>query len=231
MRFFRSPLTCVALSPDGTKFAAGSQDGHLYYTDVEERSLVRLKYTEDAIISIVFSPNGEHLAFGAKDDTIYYIQDASRTLPDNPEEPVKLTGHSSHVQHLDFAQDNVHLRSNSADLELLFWNNEGQVTDPEVIDSLIWPSQNCTLTFDTMGIWPSRADGTDINNCQVYQDIIAVGDDFGRIRIYKFPTNQVKAEFNELVGHADHVKNVAFTADGQLVSAGGLEGSLFQWKK
>ena len=37
----RSPLTCVALSQDGSKFAAGSQDGHLYYTDVEERSLVR----------------------------------------------------------------------------------------------------------------------------------------------------------------------------------------------
>ena len=131
----------------------------------------------------------------------------------------------------DFADDNIHLRSNSADHELLFWNEEGQVTDTEVLDSIPgWSTQNCTLTFDTLGIWPSLADGTDINVCSAFKEYLAVGDDFGRVRIYKYPSQQSSSESQELIGHADHVKNLAFSANGDIISAGGLEGSLLQWK-
>lgn len=226
----RSPLTCVALSPDGSKFAAGSQDGHLYFTDVEERSLTRMKFCADPIISLAFSPDGQRLAFGAKDDTIYYIENVDN-LPEN-QEHVHLNGHSSHVKHLDFASDNLHLRSNSADLELLFWNAQDQETDSEVIDSLQgWASQNCTLSFETLGLWHALADGTDINCSAKAEEkgLVAAGDDFGRVRIYRFPANHVNAECKELIGHADHVKNVAFSGDGQILSSGGLEMSLFQW--
>ena len=225
----RSPLTCIAMSQDGTKFAAGSQDGHLYYTDVEERSLVRLKFCDDPIISLAFSPDGQKLAFGAKDDTIYYFEQAAVNLPDNKEH-VTLTGHSSHVKHLDFANDNLHLRSNSADHELLYWNNQGQENDTKVIDNIPgWSTQNCTLTFETLGIWPSVADGTDINVSAVHNDILGVGDDFGRVKLYKYPTIQADADCIELLGHADHVKNVTFTGNANIVSSGGLEGSLLQW--
>ena len=230
----RSPLTCVALSPDGSKFAAGSQDGYLYYTDVEERSLVRLKICDEAIVSLAFSPDGQKLAFGSKDECIYYFEHAAKYLPDNKSHTV-LKGHSSYIKHLDFANDNIHLRSNSADHELLYWNGEEQVTSSEIIDEIGseegWSTQNCTLTFDTLGIWPIVADGTDINVCAVYNagQILAAGDDFGRVRIYQFPTRQAEADCKELHGHADHVKNVAFAENGQIISAGGLERSLLQW--
>ena len=193
----------------------------------------RLKICDDAIVSLAFSPDGQKLAFGAKDDSIYYFEDAAKNLPDNKSHKI-LKGHSSHVKHLDFANDNVHIRSNSADHELLYWNGEEQVTNTEAIDEIgsDWSTQNCTLTFETLGIWPMVADGTDINVCAAYTpgQILASGDDFGRVRIYQFPTSQADADSKELHGHSDHVKNLAFTENGQIISAGGLERSLLQWK-
>ena len=194
--------------------------------------LFRLKICDEAIVSIAFSPDNQKLAFGAKDESIYYFENAAKFLPDNKTHTI-LKGHSSYVKHLDFANDNVHIRSNSADHELLYWDGENQVTDTKIIDQIgtDWSTQNCTLTFETLGIWPTIADGTDVNVCSVYHSgqILATGDDFGRVRIYQFPTNQANADSKELHGHSDHVKNVAFTENGQIVSSGGHERSLLQW--
>ena len=47
--------------------------------------------------------------------------------------------------------------------------------------------------------------------------------------LYRYPTNQINAESKELLGHADHVKHVAFMEEAKLVSSGGHEISLLQW--
>ena len=108
----------------------------------------RLKICDDAIVSLAFSPDGKKLAFGAKDDSIYYFEDAAKNLPDNKSHKI-LKGHSSHVKHLDFANDNVHIRSNSADHELLYWNGEEQVTNTETIDEIgsDWSTQNKNTSY------------------------------------------------------------------------------------
>ena len=225
----RSPLTCVTLSHDGSKFAAGSSDGYLYYTDIEERSLVRIKVVDnESITTLTFNNTDTTLAI-ATQNTILYC-DNLEALPDNLNY-VTLEGHVSHVSHLDFATDGIHLRSNAIDLELLYWNNTEQITDTDQIDELEFESQNVTLTFETLGIWPQKADGTDINSCTRYKDTLFVGDDFGRVRIYKYPVIQGEAESVELLGHADHVKHVQPMVDGQIVSSGGREVSLLQWQK
>ena len=222
----RSPLTCVTLSHDGSKFAAGSSDGFLYYTDIEERSLVRIKVVDSTITSLTFNNTDNTLAI-ATQNTILYC-DNLEALPDNLNF-VTLEGHVSHVSHMDFATDGIHLRSNTIDLELLYWNNTEQITDTDQIDELEFESQNVTLSFETIGIWPQKADGTDINGCTRYKDTLFVGDDFGRLRIYKYPVIQGEAGSVELMGHADHVKHVQPMVDGQIVSSGGREVSLLQW--
>ena len=69
-----------------------------------------------------------------------------------------------------------------------------------------------TLTFETMGVWPEIADGTDVNACDVSEElgIVAVADDFGRVRIYRFPNAQSESESLELLGHSSHVTGVTF---------------------
>ena len=125
----RSTLTCVAFI--NSNFAAGSSDGYLYYTDIEERNLVRIKVSDEAISALAFNDTGTQLAIGTKENTIYLCTDTS-ALPDTFE-AVELTGHSSHITHLDFVQSGTTdqgtvIRSNSADHEVLFWNDSDQIT-------------------------------------------------------------------------------------------------------
>jgi len=92
-----------------------------------------------------------------------------------------------------------------------------------------WATHNCTLTFETLGAWPEQADGTDINSCDASNETLVVSNDFGTVRVYKYPSNQSNAEYLELLGHSAHVTGIAFLQDhGRLISAGGRESSIIQ---
>lgn len=69
-----------------------------------------------------------------------------------------------------------------------------------------WASQTCTLSFQTLGIWPENADGTDVNTSDRSKDksIIATGDDWGRVKIYNYPTAQPKVIY--LLKHSIKIK-------------------------
>ena len=60
-------------------------------------------------------------------------------------------------------------------------------------------------------------------------EILAVSNDFGTVRLYEYPCNQSKADYVELLGHSAHVTGITFLQDhGRLVSAGGRESSIIQ---
>ena len=68
------------------------------------------------------------LAIGSQDSTIYIMllpNDAGSNQGDetsgDDNELVKLTGHTAGISHIDWANDNYSLRSNSIDYELLYW--------------------------------------------------------------------------------------------------------------
>ena len=113
------------------------------------------------------------------------------------------------------------------------------VTKGKEIDKIDydWATHNCTLTFETLGVWPEQADGTDINSSAVtsfsdgvyVKSVLAVSNDFGTVRVYKYPCNQPSADYIELLGHSAHVTGLTFLQDhGRLISAGGREVSIIQ---
>jgi microtubule-associated protein-like 1/2 len=55
-----------------------------------------------------------------------------------------------------------------------------------------WATNNCTITFSTIGIWPENADGTDVNFCDRSHDkkLLATADDFGKVKVYNYPASQ-----------------------------------------
>lgn len=57
-----------------------------------------------------------------------------------------------------------------------------------------WATQHCSLSFQTVGIWPENADGTDVNTvCRNSErSLIATGDDFGKVKLYSYPASQPK---------------------------------------
>lgn len=57
-----------------------------------------------------------------------------------------------------------------------------------------WATNKCTISFTTAGIWPENADGTDVNNCDRSHggNLLATGDDFGKIKLYSYPVTQLR---------------------------------------
>lgn len=91
----------------------------------------------------------------------------------------------------------------------LFWNNLKlllkffhagkvktcrQLTQSSQLRDTAWANNSCVLTFQTIGIWPEGADGTDVNACERSNGskLMATGDDFGKVKLYSYPVKQPK---------------------------------------
>ncbi|CAH8431696.1 unnamed protein product [Schistosoma intercalatum] len=187
----------------------------------------------EQIECVAYSPDGNYLALGSRDNVIYVYNVLERGYKYN--RVGRCCGHSSFILHIDWSVDGRFLRSVSGDYEILFWTafDCRQVVSPSTLRDLEWASQTCTLGWEVAGIWPSDSDGTDVNACDhsPTADILATGDDYGKVKLFKYPTNKPKAEFRAYNGHSSHVTNVTFLYDGsRLISIGGKDTAVLQWE-
>jgi hypothetical protein len=69
-----------------------------------------------------------------------------------------------------------------------------QITSGSTLRDTEWATQSCTISFETIGIWPEGADGTDVNTATKSKDkhLIATGDDFGKVKLYSYPASKQK---------------------------------------
>ena len=96
-----------------------------------------------------------------------------------------------------------------------------------------WSTWTCTLGWPVQGIFPPCADGSDINSCDRGPEgtTMATADDFGMVKLFKYPCPVEKACFNQFVGHSSHVTNVRFVKKSPyLITTGGEDKCIFQWK-
>ncbi|XP_077290985.1 echinoderm microtubule-associated protein-like 2 isoform X2 [Arctopsyche grandis] len=222
-----------AFSRDGSAVVVGCLTGKWMVFDSVTRELVA-QNTDGAepIQCIKFSPDGRLVAFGSRDNFIYIYQ-----VDEDCRKYSRLgkcLGHSSYITHVDWSADGQYLRSNSGDYELLYWNPTTcrQITNTSSLRDVEWDSNTCTLSFQTIGIWPENADGTDINSCESSHDnrLVATGDDFGKVKLFSYPTTQPKSLCHQYGGHSSHVTSVSFLHDDtRLVSTGGMDTSVMQW--
>lgn len=60
---------------------------------------------------------------------------------------------------------------------------------------------------------------------------LASADDFGLVKLFRYPCPVEKAAYQKYNGHSAHVTNVRFNKRGDyLISTGGGDLSIFQWK-
>lgn len=69
-----------------------------------------------------------------------------------------------------------------------------QIPQSSMLRNVDWATHTCVISFETIGIWPEGADGTDVNNCARSGDgkLLATGDDFGRVKLFSHPACQPK---------------------------------------
>ncbi|XP_046142601.1 echinoderm microtubule-associated protein-like 2 isoform X9 [Osmia bicornis bicornis] len=231
----------IGFSPDGSVMVVGCTSGKWLAIDSETRELYTHHSDGTESIQVVqFSPDGTLLALGSRDNYIYIYQgneDAtkySRVGRCMPKRMCRRGGHSSFITHLDWSVDGQYLRSNSGDYELLYWNPGvcRQIPQSSIMRDVDWATHTCVISFETIGIWPEGADGTDVNNCTRSNDskLLATGDDFGKVKLFSYPACQPKSLCHTYGGHSSHVTNVSFLQDDtRLISTGGSDTSVLQW--
>ena len=112
----------------------------------------------------------------------------------------KLRGHHSTIADFDFSQDS-RLMSNCTSYEILFFDlaSGKQMTGgASALKDEPWSSWTCTLGWSVQGIFPPCADGTDVNSCDRAPEntVMATGDDFGMVKVFKYPCPVEKACFH-----------------------------------
>jgi len=222
----------MAISPNGKLLAIGTDKGELMIYDANSLQIkLSNKDRKNPISELKFSPNGEYLAVGGVDFLIY-IYDVKK----NFKILQRMKGHVSRVTHLDFSEDSEICQSNSTSYDLLYHSISSGKHLPGGASSFKdekWSTWTCPIGWPVQGIWPPCSSGDDIN--AVDRDkkgtVIVTADDFGKVKLFKYPCAIEKSSFKKFVGHSSHVTNVRFSYnDEYVISTGGNDKSIFQWK-
>ena len=232
-----------AYSPDGQRIVVGlggkvasKKLGHQKKTGafvvLNEADLTIIHEARDSkrwISDVKFSPDGLTLAVGSNDNAIYLYN------VDDFASKGKCKGHKGPLTNIDFSADNQCIQTNSANNELLFWNaNTGeQFKHPSTMKDIEWWTQTCVLGWTVQGVWPAKYDGTEVLTVdKSYSgDVLASGDNFGRVRLTRYPPACKDANYNECRGHCSPVAKARFSSDDKhLVTIGRDDRCIFQWR-
>ena len=226
-----SKARSVSYSPDGTLIACGFQGGgFIVFETASGNELIAKKHRREEISVLKFSPDKRWLAVGSHDNFIdlYDTQRGYKRVG-------VCKGHSSYVTHLDWSEDGRYLQTNSGDYELLFWEVPKctAVRFPQALKDTRWDSWTCALGWPVQGIWPKHADGADVNATDRSKDceVVAVADDHGLVKLFRYPSDVGRADYREYMGHASRCSNVSFSYNDEfLITTGATDRCTFQWR-
>lgn len=202
------------------------------YSDLA--SVFEDKPSKQAISAVAFAPSGAAFAVGSHDHHVYVykIHDASCK---RVTKTATFSKHQSYITHLDFSRDSSVLQSTCGAYELLFSDatTGRHITSASSTRDTDWHTWTCVLGWPVQGIWPPCSDGTDVNavDRNAKRDLLVTSDDFGLVKLYRYPCVAKHASALEHRGHSSHVTNVRWSAgDAYVVSVGGNDRCVMEWR-
>lgn len=211
----------------------GTNDGRVLALNEDDLSTAAEIRVGRKPINVVRSgPLGDYIAVAT--DVKVYILSSS---PDDGSMEIVATcrANTSTVTHLDWDESEVAVQTNSSGYELLYFTAETGEQEPSggsLYCDETWATWTCRLGWPVQGIWYDFSKGSDINTVDrnADGDLLAVGDDRGRIRLFKYPAYEKAARSTSFRGHASHLTNLRFTAAGDtLLSVGGNDNTMLKW--
>ena len=222
----------LEFSPNSKFIALGYKNGQVTVLDSKSFAIKSVRRDRKKEISeIKFDPSTKIMAVGSQDAMIYLYNVDKKFKPLR-----KLKGHHSRILHIDFTESGDCLKSVCTSYEILFFDTSTGKQNTSGASSYKdenWATYTARLGWHVQGIWPACADGSDINSVDRAPDgkVLATADDFGFVKLFKFPSPVEKANFHKYIGHSSHVTKVRFhNKISYLISTGGNDKAVFQWK-
>ncbi|XP_004681693.1 PREDICTED: echinoderm microtubule-associated protein-like 5 isoform X1 [Condylura cristata] len=225
------PIRCAAVNVDGIHLALGMKDGSFTVLRVRDMTeVVHIKDRKEAIHELKYSPDGTYLAVGCNDSSVDIYGVAQRY-----KKMGECVGSLSFITHLDWSSDSRYLQTNDGHGKRLFYRMPGgkEVTNKEEIKCVHWASWTCVSGLEVNGILPKYSDISDINSVDgnYIGQVLVTADDYGIVKLFRYPCLRKGAKFKKYIGHSAHVTNVRWSHDYQwVISIGGADHSVFQWK-
>lgn len=227
-------------SQDGKFLVLGSMSGKIYHISVQDMSIKStfqsplFKTEKQWIQELKISPDCKYVAYGAHGCVSKVeVLSVSSTKPLSMYATINPRIQSS-LTHLDWSSDSNFIVCNSLAFELKFLNLSAKalIAASASVD-IEWNTWTCLFGFPVQGIWPPESTGYIVNyTCRSHnKKILATGDDFSLVKLFKYPCVVEKANYRSFKGHSSHVPKIRFSAnDLYLISVGGNDKSVFIWE-
>ena len=236
-----SGIHAVAVSPDGSLFAAAGTSGVIQLWQMANGEEYGCCRGHDAWIwSIAFSPDGQWLASGSADQTVKIWDVHTGCCMQT------LKGHTNWVRSVVFSPDGKIVASGSSDQTVNLWDFERNVClktlqghtnyvqavsfspDRQLIASAGW-DQRINIWEIESGKSLRAIDGANSFWSIAFSpdgETIATGSTDEAVRIWDVHTGQCLKTF---AGHTCAVRSVAFSSDGQKLVSGGGDQTIKIW--
>lgn len=136
---------------------------------------------------------------------------------------------------MDWSRDSRYIHSNCGGYDYLFFDVESKsqiASGASQLKDEKWATYTVKLGWWVKGIFPKATSGDHVNGVDRNhgEDIIATGDDWGLVNLYRNP-NEKGSRCTAYRGHSSHVVRVMFDKnDEYLYSVGGYDKTLMMWK-
>jgi WD40 repeat protein len=239
-----SPVSAVAVTPDGEHVISGSQDGTLKVWDLHsQEETFTLGGHRGSVNAVVVTPDGEYIISGSQDGTLKVWDLHSQ------EEKFTLGGHRGSVNAVAVTRDGIGVISASSDHSLKAWNLRtgevlhtfiGHCASVEAVTVVYTNNNNWVISGsynDTLRVWnlETGQEELTLGESDMVWSIAATpngeriicGSQDGTLTIWKVETWEKE---RTLTAHSDSVRAIVVTPDGKQVISGSSDGALKIWK-
>ena len=206
------------------------RNGYLLVVDANCAPVAKTQHSKSGkeISIIKFSPDNAICAVGGHDGRLRLYDVTSRFR-----KAKVIKKNTSAVTHLDFSKDGQFMMTNNLDGELLFFESASgkHISDCSGLKDTQWLTWSCIFGWPMQGV--THANKSNIITCSRSQDgnVLATGDDLGRVGLHRFPCPQKNSSYNISMAHSATVAGVSFsTGTDHLLTCGGADLCVMQWK-
>uniref|UniRef100_T1JGP8 WD repeat-containing protein 55 homolog n=1 Tax=Strigamia maritima TaxID=126957 RepID=T1JGP8_STRMM len=221
------PASSVHISSDAKFLAVGYANGGVCLLNLIGLSSVspvyQFRHRTSTVSDLKFSPNDKFLSVACRGFVdIYHVPKNRRVgVCDLDSRPVVRT---------DWDVTSKLIRAECENGQIVHFeapHGREVSLDPNRVQ---WTSTTCARSDESKGIdEPDRAIASDV---APNGDVLAVANDEGSVKLYRFPLHGNPAKFKKYRGQVRRITNVKWSHDGRhLISVGGDDGSVIVWQR